>query len=236
MALSVPVVALHGYGAPVVRQSPFARALCDRIGPTPHDRADQQAREGLVRARQLNHPPTLAFCLGLVATVYKLRSEVIRVEECSREQLSVAGEHELPWWRAGAMFNLAWVQVRKGNVRAGIADMEHVFELDQRVGADVLAPLSLAQLAEAYGLVGDLDRALALVEQAMEFASQPGAGLYLADLYRIRAQLTLKRRPADRSRSMQDLERAITSARERSMTVVELWAAIEFAPLLAEVG
>jgi DNA-binding NtrC family response regulator/tetratricopeptide (TPR) repeat protein len=342
MALSVPVVALHGYGAPEVRQIVMrARALCDRIGPTPHlfpalfalwrhflvradhdqtarlvgellrvgratsndriwcrattaagvtayyageltnakthleasavagasgrmddeladtedagtvgrcflaathaflgfrDRADQQARQGLVQARQLNHPPTLAFCLGVVTTVYKLRSEVIRVEECSREQLMVADEHELPWWRAGAIFNLAWAQVRKGNVRDGITAMEQVFELDRKLGADVLAPLSLAQLAEAYGLVGDVDRALALVEQAMEFATQPGAGLYLADLYRIRAQLTLKRWPADRSRSIQDLERALASARERSMTVVELGAAIDLAPLLAEVG
>jgi len=134
------------------------------------------------------------------------------------------------------MFNLAWAQVRKGNIRDGIADMEHVFELDRKLGADVLAPLSLAQLAEAYGLVGDLDRALALVEQALEFAGKPGAGLYLADLYRLRAQLTLKRWPADRSRSIQDLERALTVARERSMMVVELWAAIELAPLLAEVG
>jgi hypothetical protein len=146
--------------------------------------------------------------------------------------LAIATEFKFLMYCGEASLLLGWALVAMGD-RDGLARLAE--GLEQRVAA---APIgsSLARFiaADGYLMAGELDRAVALVDEALRFSATTGERLWEVEGLRLRAALHLRGAARDSSR-LHDAEacarRAIELARAWSARIYELRAAV----LLAQV-
>jgi predicted ATPase len=62
----------------------------------------------------------------------------------------------------------------------------------QATGAEQALSYCLALLAEAYGKVGQAEKSLAVLAEALDFVQRTGERFYEVELYRLKGQLTLQ--------------------------------------------
>jgi predicted ATPase len=103
-----------------------------------------------------------------------------------------------------------------------------------RRGAEVLREqnmlifdgLFMIPLAETEGRAGDVDRAVAILDDALERSERIGHRAFEAELHRARGEMLLKRDRADTASAEQALRRAIAVAHEQGTRSFELRAAL----------
>jgi class 3 adenylate cyclase/tetratricopeptide (TPR) repeat protein/energy-coupling factor transporter ATP-binding protein EcfA2 len=149
---------------------------------------DLQAR-GLALAETLDHPNTIAHGLYNLAMCAQLVGDRTTTAEHAQRAVALAEKFGLQAWRAGSLLLLAWASA----TGTGAAEAARVFdaEIDSatRVGPVPQVYLGLAgEVLLAAGRPGDglahLDRALAAIDE-------PGVGLYLPEIYRLRGECLL---------------------------------------------
>ena len=94
----------------------------------------------------------------------------------------------------------------------------------------------LGLLGEAYGQAGDVGRALAVIDQAVDSAGRSGARFQMSELMRMRAEVLLRSGDCDPFEVERILRAAIASAREQGAVMAQLRAAISLAGHLAGRG
>ena len=91
-------------------------------------------------------------------------------------------------------------------------------------------------LAEAEGRAGDVDRALAVLDEALATSERIGHRAFEAELHRVRGEMLLKREPADTVAAEEALQTAIAVARQQGTRSFELRAALALAKLYQSIG
>ena len=86
-------------------------------------------------------------------------------------------------------------------------------------------------LAEAEAAAGDLDRALALLDEGLSTADRLGHRTFEAELHRARGDILLQRDPANSAPAAGAFLTAITIAKQQSTPSFELRAALSLAKL-----
>jgi predicted ATPase len=149
--------------------------------------------EAITLAQELSHPFSLAFALDFAgAGVSMFLREAPVVHSYAEVLMKLCQEQGFPYWSAWGAVRQGWVLVEQGEVDAGIAKMRQGMDIVQSTGAELSLSYILAQLAEAYGKIGQEEKGLPLLAEALARAEKTGERWYEAELHRLKGELTLQ--------------------------------------------
>jgi hypothetical protein len=190
------------------------------------DRMDAAVRV----ARDLDHPYSIAYALHHAALLDLWRGDFDSVAARGAESRALATTHDYPTWLALAFVLGGAAEVASGAREEGLRSIEQGFEAYRGLSTPpVFWPALLTIRASAYGLAGQFDRGLELVDEA-EANLMPDDPLGI-DVAIAKADLLLATPNGDRPGAETVLERAVAMARPRGGRMGELEALTRLAEL-----
>jgi predicted ATPase len=139
-------------------------------------------------------------------------------------------------WRAFGVFLEGFATLQSGPAGGGLAEMRRGAELLREQNTLIFDGLLMTPLAEAEGRAGDVDRALAILDEALERSERIGHRAFEAELHRSRGEMLLKRDRASTASAEQALRRAIAVAHKQGTGSFGLRAALALAKLYQSTG
>jgi predicted ATPase len=134
-------------------------------------------------------------------------------------------------FRAFAVFLQGWATAANGELGGGLEDMLRGVELLREQNVLWFDGLLKIALAEAEARAGDLDRAIAILDDALATSDRTGHRAFEAELHRARGEILLKRGPANPAPAEDALLTAIAVAKRQTTRSFELRAALALAKL-----
>jgi len=157
------------------------------------DQARKRVDEALTLVQELSHPFSLAFALDFAGAGVGMFLRDVSVVHAHAEMLTkLCQEQGFPYWFAWGTVRQGWVLVEQGQTEAGIPKMREGMSIVQSTGAELSLSYILAQLAEAYGKVGQGVTGLPLLAEALARVEKTGEQWYEAELHRLKGQLVLQ--------------------------------------------
>ena len=199
------------------------------------DRAISLIDRMQTRMADLTHVGTLAFGRHLAAFFEMMRGDRPRAASDAFELARLARDHGLAMWRAFGVFLEGWTASQSGAPAQGLENMRRGVELlrEQNLQFDGLSKIALA---EAEARAGDVDRALAVIDEALATCERTGYRAFEAELHRVRGEMLLKRAPTNSATAEEALQTAIAVARRQATRSFELRAALSLAKLYQSTG
>jgi predicted ATPase len=181
------------------------------------------------------HIGTQAYVKWAAAMFELMRGDLKRAAPNAVELVRLAREHDLPMWRAYAVFFNGLAKAEGGTPVEGLEDMRRGVELlrDQNVLYDGLIKIALA---DAEARAGDSARALAVLDEALATSARIGHRAFDAELHRVRGEMLLRREPANPVPAEEARLAAIAVARQQGTRSFELRAALSLAKLYQSTG
>jgi predicted ATPase len=201
------------------------------------DQALTKCQEGETLAQKLNHPYTSLTVAAFAMWVYQFTRNTHKVEELASQSISISTEHGFVFYRAYGLIMRGWALVESGLVLEGLAQIRDGLDEYRTNGGASNKPYFFALLGEAYGKLGQFEQALNALAEAQGVADENEERWCQAELYRIKGELTLRRRDPGSSlpNSELDAERcfhqAIDVARTQKARSFELRAAMSLCRL-----
>jgi len=200
------------------------------------DRATSLIDSMQKRITDLTHVGTLAFATGYAAFFQLMRGDRGRAAPKAVELIRLVRMQELPMFRAFGVFFEGWAASASGKIGDGLDDMRRGVEQLGQQNVLLFDGLSKIALAEAEAAVGDLDRALAVLDEGLATVERMGFRAFEAELHRARGELLLKRDPASSAPAEEAFLTAIAVAKQQGTRSFELRAAISAAKLYQSTG
>jgi predicted ATPase len=119
----------------------------------------------------------------------------------------------------------------RGEGEAGLAEMRRGTGICQEQGWVWLLPIAETVLAEAEASAGETEAGLRRLDDALAELERIEQRWYEGEMHRIRAEILLKRDPADTAAAEQSLQAAIAIAQSQKARSFELRAALSLAKL-----
>jgi tetratricopeptide (TPR) repeat protein len=155
------------------------------------DQALTMSQEALRLAQGLNDPYNLAHALWCVAWLHQLRREEHAVYERAESMMNLAFEHGLSHELMVGSILRGWALAKDGREKDGLLQIHQ--GLSAAGDAMALQPWGLLLLTETYRSAGHGTEGRESVEEALTIAEETGERLHLAELYRLRGELTLRK-------------------------------------------
>ncbi len=190
----------------------------------------------LTRIASLTHVGTLAFGRLHAAMFELIRGDLSRAAQHAVELARLAREHDLPMFRALGVFLQGLATVESGAPGDGLDDMRRGIELLREQNVLVFDGLFKIALAEAEALASDVDRAIAILDEALATSERTGHRAYDADLHRIHGDILLRADPENPARAEDAYRAAVAVAREQGARSFGLQAALKLAKLYQSTG
>ena len=181
-------------------------------------------------AERLKSPTHLGFSLLLASAFYIDLREPGNVNEVAERLCTLASEQQLPDFVAAGSGFRGWAMAEQGRTDEGIALIRAGLDSTVFVGGG--RSLALQALSEAQARAGQLEEALATIEQA--FSAVGEMQVYLPGVFWRRGELHLQR--GDETKAAGDFQEAIAVARRIGSKAYELRATTSLARLLAKRG
>jgi len=145
------------------------------------DQAVERNHQALTLATSLAHPFSQAYALWMAAWVRLFRREAPLARERAEAAINLSTEHMFPYGvRVGTLVrDLALVE--QGRAKDGITQIQQRF-----------MPFGIALEAEAYGKMGQIEKGLTLLAEALTLVDKTGERCYEAEIYRLKGKLTLQ--------------------------------------------
>jgi predicted ATPase len=156
------------------------------------EQALKKSQEAVAFAEKLAHPFSLAYALGGAAFFHALRREGPLAQERAEASMALATEHGFPYWLTFGMVVRGWTLALQGQIEEGISEIQQGLSTYKTTGAGFARPSELAPLAEAYGRMGQIEKGLAVVAEALATVEKHEERRYEAELYRLKGMLTLQ--------------------------------------------
>src|SRR5215831_5217639 len=151
-----------------------------------------QANEAIAEARRLAHPPSLAANLAPGARLLSLCGDIAALSDWTDELVTLTNEQGFPLWGALGMIFRGWVKVEQGDVDEGISLLRNGSAAYRATGAELYTPYHVALLAAAYGVAGQVEEALILLDDALQMVQRTGESWFAAELNRHKGQLLMR--------------------------------------------
>jgi predicted ATPase len=220
-------------GSTVYCRSIFARVLWALGYP---EQALSSSDEALSLAEETSHSHTLAQALSLAAAFHLDRRDVERTERLARAAVALATEHDFAYWRATGSLWWGWALVQRRDVEAGLAHIRQSLAQFRARGDVQTIPHALIVLADVYGRVGEPQRGLEVLTEALGVLEQTKERRREAEIHRLQGEL-LRSLPGQHGAEAEVcFKRALAVARQQSARLWELRAAGSLARLWAEQG
>jgi predicted ATPase len=133
------------------------------------------------------------------------------------------------------VFLQGWATSASGGIGAGLDDMRQAVDSLRAQNVVLFDGLVKIALAEAEAAAGDLDRALAVLDEGLATADR-GHRAFEAELHRVRGDILLKQKPANSALAEEAFLTAIAVAKQQGTRSFELRAALALARLYRATG
>jgi predicted ATPase len=200
------------------------------------DRAMSLIDAMATRMSGVPHIATLSFGRMHAALFELMRGDHARGARHAIELARLARQHELPMWDAFGVFLQGWATSASGAICAGLDDMRQAVDSLRAQNVVLFDGLVKIALAEAEAAAGDLDRALAVLDEGLATADRVGHRTFEAELHRTRGDILLKQKPANSASVENALLTAIAVAKQQGTRSFELRAALALAKLYQSSG
>jgi class 3 adenylate cyclase/predicted ATPase len=197
--------------------------------------------EALSLAGGLSHPLSLTVAHNWAAHLHQRRREGQATQWQAEAAITLSTEHRFPFWSACGTILRGWVLAEQRQGEEGITQIREGLTTYRATGAEVWLPYFLALLADAYGKVGQFDKGLPLLAQALATVDRTEERFWEAELYRLKGDLMLHSKVHDsHSRVEKEIEdcflKAIEIARKQQAKSPELRAVMSLSRLLQYQG
>jgi len=187
------------------------------------------AERGLALAKSLNHPNSLAFSLMNTMTTYQIIGDRAAVLRLALQMSEIADKFDLPPQRSLALFMAGWARASEGQLAKGLQLMESEFSRVSSTGPT--AQLYAGLLADVRLAAGDAARALEPLDAILSTVKEPGVGVYLPEIHRLRGECLLRLDRFDDA--VAEFETAVAIATQQQARIFQLRAAISLAQACA---
>ena len=198
------------------------------------DRAWARSNAAIAEARILAHPPSLAVALALGARLLSVVGDDAVLGEWVDQLVAVTTEQGFPFWRAQGTIYRGWLKVKNGDVVEGISLLRSGSAAYRATGAELWVPHFVALEASACETAGQIEKALALLDDALHVAGRTGECWFAAELNRYKGELLLRQGHFDASEEL--YRKALSIAEEQEAKLWELRAAMSLARLRRDQG
>ena len=194
-------------------------------------RAVSLVHDAQTRIAGLSHIGTRANGNMHAALFELMRGSLSHAALNAAELARIAREHDLPMWKAFGLV-LEGVATAEGE---GLMDMRRGIELLRSRTSCPSTTFKIA-LANAEARTGEVDRALAILDEALATSERTGNRTFDAEIHRVRGEMLLRRGPANPAPAKEAFRSAIAVAREQGTRSFELRAALALAKLYQSTG
>ena len=209
------------------------------------DQALRQAQRGLVVARDLAHPFSIAEALAAVALVHLMARDGEAASPHSASLLNLAEEQGFPSWLAVGPALQGWSLAAHSDVReqreAGFVQLQQGLAALQPLEAEIFVPLFMGGMAEGYARDGQVAAGLKTIDEALALVAKNDERWNEAELYRLKGELALqssREHPTSTTEKEAEacFEKGIEVARAQTARSWELRAATSLARLWQQQG
>ena len=195
------------------------------------DQARVRRAEAIELTRRAAHPLTLASTMHWAALSAFLLRDRAALRGWVDEFVAVTAEYTLAHFMQWAQIWHRWLAVEDGDGGESIPQLREALSVHWASGARFWSPMYTALLADAYRHVGDTDRALDALADALEQVEQTDQRVYEAELHRLKAAVLLSHGPSLTADAEVALIKALSIARKQNSRFCELRAATDLARL-----
>ena len=199
-------------------------------------RAVSLARGAEARTVALTHVGARAYGIAHAAFFELVRGNHGRVTQHAVELVRLASEYDLSMWRAFGVSLEPLAATESGAPEGGLEAMRRGAELVREQNFLVFDGFLKIALAEAEARAGDVDRAIAILDEALATSERIGHRTFDAELHRVRGEMLLKRDPANPALAEEALQAANAVAKRQATRSFELHAALSLARLYQSTG
>ena len=162
------------------------------------DQALKRSHESITLVKELDHPFSEAFALGMASFLHHIRREEQMVRKRADAALGLSTEKGFSQWMAPSMILRGWLLARKGEGKAEVVSPMYL-ALDgwRASGAKLVVPYYLLILAETYLEIEQYEEALTTVTEALLAARTSGECWFEAEMHRLRGELLQKLRKGE---------------------------------------
>ena len=196
------------------------------------DQGRAKIREAISLSERLKSPGCMAVSLGNASGFYMTLREPGTVREAAQRLSTLASEQQLPLFVAQGSVYRGWAMAEQGRADEGLALIRAGLDSLATLGNRLALPHYFRALSEAQARAGQIEEALATIEQA--FSTVGEMQINLPGVLWWRGELHLKRR--DETLADRDFREAIAVARRIGSKAFELRATTSLARLLAKKG
>jgi class 3 adenylate cyclase/predicted ATPase len=200
------------------------------------DEADRRYGEANRIAGELGHPLSLASGLVHQSLLYSMAGEVERTMDYADQTIVVCEEVGIPARLVEALIMKGWALSEQGQLDEGITLTQQGMAGWRGAGAEIARPWWLALLSQQYSRKGDLEAAMAALDEGFSTIEMSGERLWLPELHRLRGQLLLQMDTKQLQAAEKHFRSAITVASEQMSKFWELRAAVSLGELLKQRG
>jgi len=196
------------------------------------DEALRLVERALADAESAGHAPTVGYALLHAALLGLVRYNPEAVATDSQALADTVSRYDLPAWLASlAVFFQCWAKWSDGAEESSLAEMRRGLAIVREQGQLVWLSAAEAALAIAEASAGEIDAGLRRLDDALAELEATEARWYEAEIHRIRAEILLKRDPADTAAAEQSLQTSIAIGQSQKARSFELRAALSLAKL-----
>jgi hypothetical protein len=157
------------------------------LGDSPQALIDSS--EAISRARNLDHPHTLAITLLIGSMVYQFERDFSGVEKTTSELVSLCAERGFSLWRKAGEILLLWGQTMCGRkVRSNQKLIAGIIEEWLRTDAELFTPYWYGLLAECFLSTGSKKRAYSAANAGLLLSKKNSERWWDVELLRLRAE------------------------------------------------
>jgi class 3 adenylate cyclase/predicted ATPase len=197
------------------------------------DQARVQSNAAIAEARRLAHPPSLATSLSMAIRLHWLVGDSTALDELAEELVAVAAEHDFGQFRAQGTICRGWVKVENGDVAEGLSLLRSGTAAFRATGQRIWLPQYASLLARAYEIAGQVEEAVAQLDEALQIVDRTGERWFAAELNRHKGQLLLQGHP---EAAQQLYRKALSIAEGQEAKLWELRIAASLARLRRDQG
>ena len=200
------------------------------------DRARTVAEETMGRATQIGHPSTLAYVDFHLAVFEMMRRRFAAAAAHIEALVGVSRAHEMEMWTAYGEFLAPWTRRGRDSFGAILAEMRHGMATCRKQAVGNYIPFFNTVLAETEAEAGELESALATIDNAISEIERGGQRRFATESYRIRGEILLKRDPANTAPAEHAFLTAIAVAEQQQARSFEMRAALSLAKLYQSIN
>jgi predicted ATPase/DNA-binding winged helix-turn-helix (wHTH) protein len=222
-----------GFEGKILARAILARNLWLQGHP---DQAMACARQAVEEAAAMDHSLTLAIALVWAISVFLWTGDVKSAEAYIDMLIARAETHSMaPYLLVGRGFR-SEVAIRRGDAAAGVEGLRSSLQKLHAAPYELLSTELNLSLAGGLAAIGQVDEAIALIDESLGQVETNGNRLYLPELLRKKASLLFQLSESNRNEARACLMQALELSRDQGARAWELRSAIDMATLMAGAG